>query len=207
MILTKEGPVFQELLKTIEGLKRDINTLKHDSLSSKYIIGCDPYKPDPKPEFKVGQWVIGKNGMTPYNPARIYEVSDGTVKYFYCSKLTGEECKSYADTDYIRLATPFEIEAHLRKICDEKGLLKDGQRLKSALGYPFEFKLKNGVDYILSHDSLYNKGMALYSEGEWAEIVPDKKKLPKTKEELTVVISRFNTSDKSLTEFLKDYED
>jgi hypothetical protein len=108
----------------------------------------------------------------------------------------------------LRHATPQEIESHLRKICDEKALTKDGIRLKSAVSsLEFIFDSKNPIYYNEIEDMLYTGIWGLYYNGKFAEIIEEKKRLPKTKEELLKIFEDYLQGKKDYIEFLKDYED
>ena len=52
-----------------------------------------------------------------------------------------------------------------------------------------------------------DNGVCVYQEGKWAEIIPDKKKLPKTREEFLKFLSEFSLSSGIVPMFLKEYED
>jgi hypothetical protein len=59
----------------------------------------------------------------------------------------------------------------------------------------------DGVKYI-------KESKPKYEIGKWATIVPDKKKLPKTKTEFIDFLQHWEAgSDNTMREFLNDYED
>jgi len=179
---------------------------------------------EPKPEFKVGDWVMGVIDRSIIG--RIIKIDkyallldndmDSSIFYSTCGHLLenaiGKNC--------FRPATKDEIESHLKKICDEKYV---GKRVK-CLAFPergiFQLGKKIKCEYFPNSDKLivvnpmYNnvEVPAVYSKGKWAEIIPEKKKLPKTKEELEVLFGDcfdYLTDSRSncIEDFLKDYED
>ncbi len=161
-------------------------------------IRCEPEVEAEHPKFKVRDWVIC--------PANFPE----------CTRITTQEVVdifNQSNLIELRLATPQEIEDHLRKICKEKGLMKNGGKLKSPMGGEFIFNELNSISYFNSSDALYSAGMALYFKGKFAEIIEEKKHLPKTKEELLKLLyftcteferhGSFSTCDI----ILEDYED
>ena len=154
-----------------------------------------------EPEFKVGQWVITPAGIL----RRIKEFADndehGVQRAF---DDFGEIIQL---TSFYRPATPAEIEAHLKKICDEKGLMQPGQRYKSATSkQEFTFNKYGHTEYSEKYDSLYNNGMDIYSKGKFAEVIPDKKKLPKTREEYSEFLINYVLCSSGAFDFLNEYD-
>jgi hypothetical protein len=139
----------------------------------------------PEPEFKVGQWIFKESGII-----QIYRINR-----------VGED-RLYSDdgyehnfiTDVVRLATPTEIEAHLRKICNKRGYRVGIKVLSVRSGEEWAIE-SNEFDYHKSEDLLYIDNIAVYEVGKWAEIVPDKKKLPKTKDELACLLQDWLNTD------------
>lgn len=164
-----------------------------------------------EPEFKVGQWVIGKDKDSPFVPARIMSIDEGVVNYLYWGNLSNVERESYQRKERIRPATKEEIESHLRPICDKKYV---GKKVRDMLNgeirkvgefeeYDFERDL---MSYYLEGN--YNYAVRPYFDGKFAEIIPSKKKLPKTKEEFGAFLGAYcNRHTSSVDEFLNDYED
>jgi len=176
--------------------------------------------PEPKTEttFKEKTWVC-------------YVVYDDEKRPFFITRFDKE--KVYGKWDYFNgglseledyicyitdlvTVTNEEIEAHLTRIAKDKGLMKDGAKLKSPSGGIFHFDSDNNTVYYQQDDSLSNRGMWLYHEGEWATIIPEKKKLPKTKEEFVLFLqgvlieapTGYDTKISLWAEsFLQDYED
>jgi hypothetical protein len=159
---------------------------------------CGVEEEEPKPEFKPGQWAVTAYGEI----FRILSLKDGWVCWI---NNKGENVRSNAD--HLKFTIPREIESHLIKIAKEKGLLKDGLLVRSPTGANFRVNMTHEFDYDMKSDNLCNLGMFLYQQGVWAEIVPEKKKLPKTKDELSDLIKAYWISPFVWDEFLKDYED
>jgi hypothetical protein len=115
-------------------------------------------------------------------------------------------------TKELRLATPQEIEDHLRKICDEKGF-KTGVKIR---GLDIDANPFNNC-YVIEMPAIYDKdedsfvtstGDRIYCKGKFAEIVAQKKKLPKTKTDFNIFLDNYNSRHSRTTEeFLDDYEE
>lgn len=134
-----------------------------------------------KSEFKVGDWVCDKTDSSFLK--RITTLQDDA----FCADGIDNALYLNLDRDW-RLATPQEIEAHLRKICDEKYA---GRVIKTDEDV---YVIKRFLEYNSSEDSLWywasdNLPVCIYREGKFAEIVPDEpKELPKTVGELVLLI-------------------
>jgi len=113
--------------------------------------------------------------------------------------------------------TTAEIEAHLKKICDEKYV---GKRVKCLLEDSDISVIKKFIMYgdysVIIGKMVYEdedgRCMVVYQEGKFAEIIPEKKKLPKTKEELLAFWhfwsdAEFEDTEYGLKRFLDQYED
>ena len=160
-----------------------------------------------KSMFRVGDWIIGEdNKMCPHNPCRITDIRGRLVIY-------DDDGLEKRQSMGIRHATSQEIESHLRKICDEKYIGKKvADSFSGTCGYARYFDF-----YDFKTDCVYYKnfgnGVCVYRQGKFAEIILDKRPLPKTKEELKDTLFRFNQKYSrtpladTLTEFLEDYED
>jgi hypothetical protein len=141
-----------------------------------------------EPEFKVGDWVVAKEKyFRPYSPRLITSIGTdiyNAVQYNYFDDFNKTE-KNGCYGKYLRHATPQEIEQHLRKICEEKYV---GKRVKclidGATYIPYVLdKYDSFVDTLWYFDK-QGTTIKIYGSGKFADIVPEKKKLPKTKEEL-----------------------
>jgi len=165
-------------------------------------------------EFQVGQWVMGINGFTPYNPARISKVKNGDVLYLYWNG--EEEIQSFQNNNALRPATHSEIEQHLIKVAKEKGF-KEGVKVKClACG---TYNLGNISEYRMSDDRLFfcqqglsrldhDSEITLYQQGKWAEILPEKKKLPIGKQGFRTLFNDWSIAGTiSFDQFLEQYED
>lgn len=166
------------------------------------IINVMPIEPTPK--FKVGDWVIRKDG----NILKRIKYVD---KYaFLCDdEISGHLFENADGYCAYRLATSSEIESHLIKVAEKKGLLKNGILLAGA-GYNTRFKFLGGtIKYDKKEDALMEGGMFLYWKGKWATIIPDKKPLPKTKKELMDLLVHIavHNSHQHVRETLDEYED
>jgi len=154
---------------------------------------------EPKPMFKVGQWVTDD-----YYKEVIrfgYTEKDGRV-YDTNGYLRNVGVK------YLRHATPQEIESHLRKICDDKYIGKKVKCLSTGRGIIKEYNVYEFKGDTLWYTDNYGSPMMVYRSGKFAEIIPEKKKLPKTKEEFNSFLGAYcNRHTSSVAEFLKDYED
>lgn len=186
MIITKEGEEFQKLLKKVEYLENVIRC-------SKYYAGCDPYKEEP-PKFKVGDWVVRKT-CPQEGPERITSID----KYVFMTDRNryGYLLQNANDEYTIRHATPQEIEEHLIKEAQKRGLVgwrkfrwKDEPDVSTIIA-------GHGYNYLPSVDALMvmvggqNDKRAIYMDGKWAEPVFDTTELPKTVSELEKVLKDF----------------
>ena len=172
------------------------------------VDGCVYRKvEEPKPEFKVADWAK-------------WESANGTwCTVFYITDICGTTVLGWDKPGCIEhqcliedllKPTRDEIESHLKKICDEKypvGTKFNSVTIGGGIG------IATGKCRYYNNDHLTNgAGFTIYSHGKWAEIIPDKKTLPKTKEELAELLRKFQ--DDSLLpfptldveQFLQDYE-
>jgi hypothetical protein len=164
-----------------------------------YFLKEDDNNSTPQTEFKVGDWVIGSDGPDgryyPRDPEKIKEVDDsGYYPYEYNGRDDHEE--GWNCLSFVRLATKEEVESHLRKICEKKYV---GKRIYAMSdddlpdGY-ITGRLSNNhwQKYYPVDDSYFmtvnHGGFCVYKQGEWAEILPDKKALPKSREEFIFLL-------------------
>jgi len=186
----------------------NVNEFKKELLEAIETI-CRDYE-QKKLEAKVGEWVIGINECSPKTPARIEGEGNGSNKIL--SNYDNYNNTQLAiNASYCRYATPDEIEAHLKKICDEKGfkegieirgLQEDGLFRKTLYFIRFPCKYDSDEDSYVTAS-----GDRLYCKGKFAEIIPDKKKLPRTKEEFPKFLGDFcNRHCNSVDKFLNQYE-
>jgi hypothetical protein len=198
------------------------------NLSPLWDFKVEPIKPTPK--FKVGDWIIisttstlcsthgyggqlkgFKKGQYPdlSKPFRIIDIKG-------IASQPDAHIAEQSDVPYIfssskdfRLATASEIEKHLIKEAEKKGF-KDGVRYKDPFGQHISklhfYKLYYWVDADMLSDGY---GGAIYQQGEWATIIPDKKPLPKTKKELMDLLVHIavHNSHQHVRETLDEYED
>jgi hypothetical protein len=197
-------------METLFGLKDE------EGKDVKLIITDDPYKHphvilqveriEPKPEFKVGQWVIGIVGYEPKHPARILNINN---EYADLDMENGDYYRwRGGDGVYWRLCTPQEIETHLRKICDKKYI---GKKIDNTVVTTFD-------EYEYDYDSMFYRDgdhglVTVYKQGQFVEIIPDKKSLPKDRKGIGLLIELYHGQNDGLPfktpidEFLNEYED
>jgi len=162
---------------------KNMDKLKDDLFEAIDTI-CKDYESKQEPEFKVGQWVVTASCN---EVKRIKEINGDIIKY-------DDGCTHTSWKGFIRLATPAEIESHLRKICDEKGF-KDGVKYH----YPDRPDLsprifKSPLHLSLNNDYLYDTHSNIIWEADrgFAEIIPDKKKLPETEDEFKEFLNEYD---------------
>ena len=149
-----------------------------------------------EPEFKVGQWVIGVNGYTPTEPARLISFNSVEANYIYWNNGLKDERESWEAVSHIRPATHSEIEEHLIKVAKEKGFKTGVKRHYPKLKNVRVGEIKEPLGYNFDSDSLTCDNGYIIWDGRdgWAEILPDKKKLPKTKEEFEAFLDEWINS-------------
>ena len=163
-----------------------------------FKLGDLTIKPvEPEPEFKVGDWVVlGSTGET----NRIREINGNNLRY-------DDGCYHQEFRGFIRHATPQEIEYHLKNICEEKY----NHCIVRDINCPVSVSIGDIIQqsYNQMSDTYYINGCVVYRQGKFADIVPEKKKLPKTKQELRrIVITAMSAPDgASVDDFMNDYED
>jgi len=168
-------------------------------------------KEEPKPVFKVGQWVIAINEN---RSDCIFKISK-----IYSTYVNGSDIKQNEDNyskwtfNSIRLATHSEIEQHLIKVAKEKGF-KEGVKYSTICFYEHgsihkgrgKYEYHESDDYMDMGTDTFRA--TIYKQGKWAEIIPEKKKLPKTKAEFNTFLGLWaNRHTKTTDEFLDNYED
>lgn len=161
-----------------------------------------PAKQESKPMFKVPGWYWHVERQIIF-----YAISES--KFYLQSK----------DDEYIKQncihPKPAEIESHLRKICDDKYI---GKKTKGTF-YPNEILLVDHYNtYNKDEDRLwyydkYGNAVSVYESGKFAEIIPEKKKLPNDRKGISELIELYHYQNDGLPfktpidEFLQDYED
>ena len=173
------------------------------------IKALAPVEEKKAPEFKVGDWIKHDNDI--YRIENIEK--DGWIN--------GDTPGGGWHVNHLRLATLQEIQDHLKKICDEKYI---GKKIRCLVDN--EIYLVSNENHPAGYEKGYDQfwmtpdkdiGICVYKDGKWAEIildVPDKKKLPKTKEEFEEFIHLIKKeiaftgiNNMSADRFLYDYED
>lgn len=170
-------------------------------------------KEEPKPEFKVGDWIIGIKDYLPNYPARISKIDGDHADI----TITGGENYRYrwikGVNVFCRLATPQEIESHLKKIADEKYI---GEKVRCLIDESIftiaEFSQYTDCDSLWYKDE-YGRIVKVYGQGEWATIVLEKKKLPNDRKGISELIGLYHDQNDGLPfktpidEFLSEYRD
>ncbi len=191
-------------MKTYYGLKdedgKEVRVLIADDceLDKSRIVSVEPI--EPKPNYEVPRWYH-------YKMQKIDSI-------FYATKFDGLYLYSAEEESYhkqfSRPATPTKIESRLRKICDEKYIGKKVKCLYRNTEVKFLVSYLDNYDYIndiLWYSTDYHSNICVYKQGIFAEIIPDKKKLPKTKEEFEKAFNEFANSMDDINDFLNKYED
>jgi len=173
------------------------------------------YTKEPEPEFKVGQYYLHSQ----IDLIRIIGVDKKHIDFQFVKSeqkdffVVGSHF--YCD---LSIATPAEIEGHLQKICvkyvgkEITGF--DDRRIGIVNSSYFNYNPNDDQFWMRADNDFY---ICVYSAGKWAEIIPDKKKLPRTKEELYKVLLNFHCAIAQVNinkvkgvcidDFLKEYED
>jgi len=167
-------------------------------------------KAEPQPEFRVGDWVIGVNAY-PITPARIINVKQNNHLSLnnYSGYCHDDVIWCGKDRVFIRLATKEEIKSYLKEEAKRRGYY-EAKRVKPLweVNVPY-WSIDSNSNYIrYESDSLFFSS-CIYTNGKWAEIIPEKKKLPRTKGELISLLHTYDLrpKDQLITFFLADYED
>lgn len=183
----------------------NLNELKVKLLESIEVI-CQDYeveyikKFNQELKFKVPGWYVFEAGKSKEYYV-IFYAREGDATSLY-----SKENKLWYSIKYCRSATPAEIEAHLRKICDEKGY-KEGVKIKDMnTGNTRKLMNKNNWFFSDNNDAFlgstlesewgYNGNHSnpyIYKQGKFAEIILDKKLLPCSKDEAIKLIQEYTT--------------
>ena len=184
----------------MEQIFKNMDDLKNDLFKAIETI-CKDYETKPEPEFKAGQWSAFKANDNEIYPFLIHHFEDDKV-YGQDFKCKDDIYKIWYQTNRCNLisVTEEEIESHLKKICDEKYI---GKKYITAFekGQIHTFPDNPNYHYDTDRDSFdCGKGYGfLYFQVKFAEIISDKKKLPKTKEGLRELLKQ--VQDDSLLPF------
>ncbi len=170
----------------------------------------------PEPEFKVGQWAKDNDtGRLFY----IKRIENGKLYGEFDDPIKGDQYCWYYDCS---IPTSSEIESHLRKIAEKKGYRK-GTKIKNMINNEIHtidhrpFWYDKNIDIIFCwtpEDEWVHREVSnprIYEKGKWAEIIPDKKPLPKTMDEFKDLLSRLEyarhqDSYMGIDNFLNEYE-
>jgi hypothetical protein len=215
--LLKETESVTSYNTTMETIKIiDEKTIERNGI--KYV----PEKAE-EPKFKVGQWVVflpeKAKDMHLYTDfwnaphiMRILKITnaDNYLHFDENQDPYNNGDKSSNVCDCFRPATKEEIEAHLRKICDEKYIGKKARSLCSNT----ENKVTKFYKYFEYNDSLqyYTENetwnSVVYEQGEFAEIIPDKKPKPVTRKDFEEFLAAYEGNyfnGFAMSSFLNDY--
>ena len=217
-------------MKELFGLK-DAEGKKYKLLVESYrdgftISGILPEQETPK--FKIGDWVVWFGGKPTIGRIKKHCLEFGdSWELTDMSKDSKGEYNSCSEV-YLRLATSEEIKKHISKICFEKYV---GKKIKGIEDGVISTIVAENYKDGISHSWVYSfiddcfsasspcvewekhSNPIIYKKGVWAEVLPDKKKLPKTKDEVVSMLSDFCTSCNvfdwkgDITWFMKQYED
>ena len=174
------------IFKTMEKTFENMDKLKSELFEAIDKI-CKDYETKQTPELKPGQW-----GAFKANNGNIYPF---LIHHFEDHKVYGQDFKRKDDiykvdyqTDRCNLisVTPDQIKDHLKSICDEKYIGKKVEDLAKTFNQSGEI-VKSFKSYDKCDDKLWyftenDHIIILYKQGKFAEIIPDKKKLPEGKE-------------------------
>lgn len=152
-----------------------VNEAKVGNIVTAKDISIEPVEP-PAPEIKVGMWVKDPDG----DIFRVGRIHDG-------GSIDGDknDIKHHRnwDAEDLVICSPAEIEAHLKDVC-QKYVGKKARCLWNSADDGIcsdMFTYYEHDDHLLNHSN--NGRIVLYHKGQFAEIIPDKKPLPKTREE------------------------
>ncbi len=165
----------------------------------------EPPLTQPKPEFKVGQWVIGIT--KPYNPSypkKIKSIDVDCIVY-YEDGGSDRYYSEHSHKPFCRLATEDEIKAQLVKEAKERGY-KHGVMIVSVVSGDCATLNGERVDYDNERDILTMNSWSIYSNGKWAEIIKEPKPFPNQKKELRKLykeyIGEYTTGHKGTCNFI-----
>jgi hypothetical protein len=169
---------------------------------------------EPEPKFKVGDWVYYTNPPHMKGLDCVFRIEDIRGTSDRGRFRLSESSESWYKSDHCRLATPQEIESHLKKICDEKYIGKiarctvcpsDTLEIKEFSEYRGGSPLWEGTDQMI-YEATNGKLMSVYSDGKFAEILPqESKELPKTITELVQLLYDFRDADKQPKHTVRDF--
>ena len=188
--------VDESLVRGLKDVKNQIETILKD------------YEEKHEPEFKVPGWYVSEPNEIFYAVSK-EKLYDADYVWLHTMNKTGTRYGSR----FCRPATPAEIESHLRKICDEKYV---GKKVKCL--FEGEFIVESFWKYDSYDDKIWYREkdniqpVCVYDQGKFAEIISDKKKLPKTREEFKIILCDcfdFLSENKyhTVEQFLYEYED
>jgi len=147
-------------------------------------------------------------------PVNFIEAKAISMQPDACICSQGENTFIFSNPVAFRHATKEEIESHLVELAEEKGYVEgvcvnDGISKSVLTGQWVEYRgLEPIDDFAMSSTPIDGRDYIcsiVYSSGKWAEIIPAKKSLPKTREDFEDFIDEWGTFDNSFTNFLDQY--
>lgn len=167
---------FTELGGATDGCLFKINSICEQKYKTAGVLDLwfEPVYEENKPEYKVGDWVIGWHSYQKdysYVPWKIVEII--TDHLFPKTGIS-------TNKDCVRKATEEEVKNHLVMMAEAKGFVK-GLKLSHVLTFEnenFNFVGIIGQDeweYDSDLDILTYLGVKIYHQGKWATILPQGK--------------------------------
>lgn len=118
-------------------------------------------------EFKVGDWIIGKDGFSPITPVKILKKDN----YNHFSKNGDSTINDFVSDKYVGKATKEEIEKHLIEEAKRRGF-KEGVNYYSVITGNEVNKILSNLKYYERTDNLTDGcGGSVYLKGKWANII------------------------------------
>ncbi len=173
-------------------------------------------KPEKNLTFKVGQWAAFEVEGCEKCIFRITRFERDHVYGDICDQAIDLTEHSICLVSSLLPVTPADIESHLWKICDARYI---GRRVKCLdIGEHIITGREHNEGFVEEYDQFWmignnGDGVLVYERGKFAEILPDKKPLPTTKEGISGLIELYHDQNDGLPfktpidEFLRDYED
>jgi hypothetical protein len=176
------------------------------------------YIKESKPKYEIGKW-YHYGGECPSETFRVNKIDRKFVYYDVNNQFSlGSTWDKQS-----RLATKEEIKEHLSKVCQKKYVGKRifnlsnnkiatvvAEDYKDGETHSWYYNIETDIFNVAAPKKEWDisSNPVVYKQGTWATIVPDKKKLPKTKTEFIDFLQHWEAgSDNTMREFLNDYED
>jgi hypothetical protein len=154
----------------IENLNTKINTLSITNLQKAGVLELwfEPiYKQE---EFKVGNWIIGKNNLSPSVARKVLKITNGRCEY---SNNHNDIIQNSCEFHFLRLATTEEIQESL--MIEAKKRYPVGTKFKAARGCRSTYTVTSLSDFRIDSENticIFSEGNGtIYHNGIWAEII------------------------------------